>query len=128
MFGLFKSKKEEPQKEEGWVTRHKNKAKQYAESHKAGTRVAAQSKDGTWKEGVIIGEHDWALFTFFFVVKFDDGEIIKENFIRFYSPQEQQTAPVKGVEPESTVESNETGKEGNKETPPQQTNSSDDGL
>jgi hypothetical protein len=79
MFGLFKSKKEEPQKEEGWVTRHKNKAKQYAESHKAGTRVAAQSKDGTWKEGVIIGEHDWALFTFFFVVKFDDGEIIKQE-------------------------------------------------
>ena len=76
MFGLFKKKEVEKPKEEEWVTRHKNKARVYAETHKAGTRVAAESKNGTWKEGEIIGEHDWALFTFFFTVKFDDGEII----------------------------------------------------
>lgn len=79
MFGLFKKKEVEKPKEEEWVTRHKNKAKVYAETHKAGTRVAAESKNGTWKEGQIIGEHDWALFTFFFTVKFDDGEIIKQE-------------------------------------------------
>lgn len=79
MFGLFKKKEKKKPKEEEWVTRHLAKAKVYAETHKKGTRVAAESKDKTWKEGVIIGEHDWALFTFYFVVKFDDGEIIKQH-------------------------------------------------
>lgn len=54
---MWKRKKEEPREEE-WVTRHKNKAKAYAETHKSGTRVSAESKDGTWKVGEIIGEHD----------------------------------------------------------------------
>jgi hypothetical protein len=77
MFGLFNKKElEKPQKEE-WVTKHLEKAKNYAETHKKGTRVVAQSNSGVWKEGVIIGEHDWALFTFYFLVKFDDGEILK---------------------------------------------------
>lgn len=79
MFGLFKKKEAETPKEEEWVTRHKAKAIAYAETHKAGTRVAAESKNGTWKEGQIIGESDWALFSFYFTVKFDDGEIIKQE-------------------------------------------------
>ncbi len=57
--------------------RHKKRADRYAETHKPGTRVAAENKHGIWKEGVVIGEHDWCLFTFFFTVKFDDGEIHK---------------------------------------------------
>ncbi len=67
------------EKEPDWVIRHTAKAKVFAETHKAGTRVIAESKDKTWKEGEIIGEHDWALFSFFFIVKFDDGEIIKQE-------------------------------------------------
>lgn len=77
-FAYFKTppvKKEEPE----WVDRHKTKAKVYAETHKAGTRVIAESKSGVWKEGSIIGEHDWALFSFFFTVKFNDGEVIKQE-------------------------------------------------
>lgn len=51
----------------------------YQVTHKAGTKVVAESKDGTWKEGMIIGKLDWQLFTFFFTIKFNDGEIIKQE-------------------------------------------------
>lgn len=69
---------EEP-KQDDWVERHKKRSREYSVSHKDGTRVAAENKDGVWKEGKIIGEHDWELFIFFFTVKFDDGEIIKQE-------------------------------------------------
>lgn len=72
------SKKEELPQEE-WVERHKRRSREYSVTHKHGTRVVAESKNGDWKEGNIIGEHDWALFTFFFTIKFDDGEIIKQE-------------------------------------------------
>jgi len=65
--------------EETPFTRAIKKARAYEISHKKGTRVVAESKNGTWKEGQIIGEHDWKLFTFFFTIKFDDGEIIKQE-------------------------------------------------
>lgn len=55
------------------------KAEEYSKTHRAGARVTAQSKDGSWKEGVVVGEHDWHLFTFFFTIKFDDGEFIKQE-------------------------------------------------
>lgn len=72
-----RSKEEKTTVPDGPFKRAREKADQYAISHKAGTRVAAENKAGIWKEGQIIGEHDWALFTFFFTVKFDDGEICK---------------------------------------------------
>ena len=59
--------------------RARQKGQSYAKTHKAGTPVVAQSKDGSWKDGVIIGEHDWSLFTFFFTIRFNDGEIIKQE-------------------------------------------------
>lgn len=59
--------------------RHKRRSREYSVTHKDGTRVVAESKNGDWKEGKVIGEHDWALFTFFFTIKFDDGEIIKQE-------------------------------------------------
>lgn len=65
--------------EETPFTRAIEKSRAYEVSHKKGTRVVAQSKDGTWKEGEIIGEPDWQLFTFFFTIKFNDGEIIKQE-------------------------------------------------
>ena len=67
------------EKEETPFDRALKKAKQYDVSHKKGTKVVAASKDGTWKKGKIIGEHDWALFTFFFTIQFEDGEIIKQE-------------------------------------------------
>ena len=68
--------KKEP-KEEDWVIRHKAQAKIYAVSHKAGTKVIAKNRSGVWKEGEIIGEHDWELWHFFFTIKFNDGEYCK---------------------------------------------------
>ncbi len=79
MFGLFKKKEPQEVKEPEWVTRHIKRADQYKITHKPGTRVVAESKNGAWKEGQIIGDHDWRLFTFFFTIKFDDGEIIKQE-------------------------------------------------
>ena len=69
----------EPEPEAEWVGRHKQKAVAFAKTHKKGTRVVAQNKSGVWKAGEIIGEHDWALMSFYFMVKFDDGEIIKQE-------------------------------------------------
>lgn len=74
---MFWNRKKEAPKQDEWVDRHKAKAKEYADTHRSGTPVVAESKDGTWKHGKIIGEHDWALFTFYFTVKFEDGEILK---------------------------------------------------
>lgn len=79
IMSIFGRKEEVKEEEPEWAIRHKKKARVYAETHKAGTRVVAESKNGTWKEGQIIGQHDWRLFTFYFVVKFDDGEIIKQE-------------------------------------------------
>ncbi len=76
---LNESKNNPIKKEEDWVIRHKARSKRYDITHKKGTRVVAENKNGIWKEGQIIGDHDWSLFTFFFVVKFDDGEIIKQE-------------------------------------------------
>lgn len=69
----------EPVIDQGPFDRARRKAHIYAQTHKAGTTVVAESKDGSWKDGVIIGEHDWALFTFFFTIRFNDGEIIKQE-------------------------------------------------
>lgn len=66
-------KEEEPE----WVERHKKRARGYAETHKAGTKVIAKNKNGIWKEGEIIGEHYWELWHFFFTIKFNDGEICR---------------------------------------------------
>lgn len=79
IFILKHKRKDIPVKKEEWVQRHRNMAKKYSETHKAGTRVVAESKNGTWKKGEIIGNHDWELFTFFFTIEFDDGEIIKQE-------------------------------------------------
>jgi hypothetical protein len=81
--------------DQGPFDRARRKAGIYAQTHKAGTPVVAQSKDGSWKDGVIIGEHDWALFTFFFTIRFNDGEIIKQ--------EETKVTVVKVVEPKKTT-------------------------
>lgn len=60
-------------------TRAHEQARVYAITHKAGTEVVAENKNGEWKKGTIIGDHDWALFTFFFTIQFSDGEIIKQE-------------------------------------------------
>lgn len=49
----------------------------------------------------------------------DDGSIIKENKVNSYSPIEQATAPIKGVEPEEPTETETTTK--TDATPPAET-------
>ena len=70
-------KEKEENSEPEWYKRHINQAKVYRETHKAGTKVIAKNKSGVWKEGEIIGEHDWELWHFFFTIKFNDGEFCK---------------------------------------------------
>lgn len=72
-------KKKEIKKTEDPFDRAIKKSKAYAETHKQGTRVSAMNNNGDWKEGEIIGEPDWTLFTFYFNVKFDNGETIKQS-------------------------------------------------
>ena len=52
------------------------KAERLAKEFKEGTRVYAKKEDGNWYKGTSLGYHDWGLYTTFFLVEFEDGDIL----------------------------------------------------
>jgi|LakMenEpi03Aug12_release.lakeMendotaPanAssembly.Ray.scaffolds.fasta_scaffold20377_22 hypothetical protein len=52
------------------------KAERLQKEFEEGVRVYAKKKDGLWYKGTSLGYHDWRLYTTFFLVKFDDDEIL----------------------------------------------------
>lgn len=57
--------------------RVEKEAKALCEKFKNGTRVYGKKEDGKWYKATSLGYQDWRLFTTYFLVKFDDGDIIE---------------------------------------------------